>query len=500
MTGFNSISKKSVGISSPSSGFGEVSVVNVTPVGQGTFVRGFNDILFVSASNSATATVAVVSGSLKIQSGNDADGFSRVRLKRGVRYRAGQGSLTRLTAIFGPPLSGTLQTVGAGNVESGYYFGYQGTNFGVMRHNGGIREVRTLTVATGVASTTNVTIELNGTSSVHSVAGGSNIFQTAHEISNKDFTKQGGGWYAQSVGGAVVFIALMPGARTGSYSASGTGLTATFARTAAGVAQVIDFVSQSAWNIDKMDGKGASGFALDTSKGNVYQVGYQYLGYGNALFSVENSKTGKIEPCHNFINANARTTPVLRDPASHAVWQVENVGSTISTHMTGASAATFVEGMLNNNIGIILATTGSKASVTAEVPLFTVRNDRFVMGQANYGDVQINTVTMGCVIGGSATRSGVVRLYKNATLSGPVNFQKADSQRSIVSIDRDATGFSLNSKTEFIYAVPVTNGSTVFIDLQEEGIKANGGESITVTVSATDAAAFDVTMNWYEDQ
>jgi hypothetical protein len=506
MSGFNVISSISKVGSGPATAgnatntmFGEISVSNKTVVGQGAFIKGYNDILFVSASNGAGSAATVSSGSLIVTAGTVATGSCTVRLKRGIKYRPGQGSITRGTAIFGTPQNNCLQVFGAGNTECGYYFGYQNTNFGIMRLNGGIREVRTLTIAAGVSSTTNVTITLSGVPVTFAIAGGSNVNQTSYEISKQDYTNIGGGWYAEAHDGVIDFIALTVGPRSGSYDATGSGLTATFSQSVLGVVQTTEFVSQSAWNIDTMDGKGVSGFMLNPAKGNVYQVGYQYLGYGNAVFSVENSRTGKIEPCHNFINANSITTPVLRDPFTFARWSVENSGNTVATYVTGASAACFIEGQVNRNIGIVFAATGSKSSVTTEVPILSVRNDRYTLGRSNYGEMLLNIVSAGVVIGGSATRSGVVRVYKNLQLTGPVNFTRFSASRSIASYDTAATGFSLNDGY-LLYAYTVVNGASIVSDLSNEGFFIDPGEIVTITVSASDSASFDVTMNWNEDQ
>lgn len=499
MSGFNSISRSAVGISGPNSAFGEVSTTSVTPVGQGDFTHGFNPILFISSTNGTGATATVVSGSLTITSGQALTGSSAVSLVKGVKYRPGQGSLTRMTALFGPPNSDTFQLAGAGNEESGYYFGYQGTNFGIIRELGGIREIRTLTVSAGVATSTNVTVTLDGVPITYSIAGGSTVNQTSFEISRQDYTNVGAGWLAEAHDGIITFICRTPGPRTGTFSATGSGLSATFARTFAGVDQAREFVSQSNWNIDTLDGNGKSQFDLNKQLGNVYQIGFQYLGYGNATFAVENSRTGRFEPCHNFINANNRTSPVLRDPQVSAKWEVRNVNSSIATYMTGVSAGSFVEGAIERNIGLVFAATGSNGAVTTEVPLMTIRCDKVFNGQANYGELQLNTIAVGCVIAGSATRSAIVRMYKNTQLSGPVNFQKIDATKSLCSVDRSATGFTLNNGF-LMLSFPITNGNTVILDVAGKNFFAKSGESLTVTVSATNSAAIDTTLTWYEDQ
>lgn len=309
--------------------FGETAVAQLSPSSQAILTHGINPVTFVTASIGTEASVTSSGNLAVLQSGTATTGSATLSLRRNIAYRAGQGSLGRMTAIFGTPAANNYQLVGLGNADCGYYFGYQGTNFGVMHITDGYREVRKLTVTAGVATSTSVTITLSGEARSFSIAGGGTVNQTSWEISQQDYTNMAGGWKAEAYDGTVYFIALTAGPRNGTYSAAGTGLTATFSQTQAGVATTVNFVSQSQWNVDTMDGDGPSRFNLDKTKGNVYQVGFQYLGFGNARFAIEDSNTGQFQPVHMLKLANTRTTPVLRDPTYrpsglHRTWEAQH--------------------------------------------------------------------------------------------------------------------------------------------------------------------------------
>lgn len=499
MTGFSSISRKFVGVSSPNSAFGEMSVAQVTPTAQGTFVNTINPVTFVTGATGLGAAVSHFSGTAVLTSGQSLSGSAFLRLNRNLKYQPGQGAMARITCIFGSSATGNTMLAGVGNAESGFYFGYRNADFGIVKLDGGFKEVRTLTVTVGVATTTNVTITLDGNPITVAIAGGSNTFQTAHEISKQDYTQVGSGWEAESYENTVVFFSRRTGSANGVYSATGTGLTATFARTVAGVGQTADFTSQSNWNVDKLDGTGPSQFTLNPQKGNVYEIKYQYLGFGNTFFSVEDSRTGKFVPCHEFINANSRMTPVVRDPNGAARWQVANTNTTSQCHLTGVSAATFVEGMEVMNLSPNFAATGSLSGITAEKPILTIRSDRFGFGKTLNSDIHLYDISAGTVIGGAATRVGVVRVYKNLRITGPVNFTKRSATASICSFDTEATGFTAGTGF-FIKSYTVSTGTPVLDKMFEENIELSQGDTLTITVSATDSAAFDVCTNWVENQ
>ena len=514
MSGFASIAKnggQGAGASntenaSSTTQFGEALVAQLTPASQATFVKGLNPTTFLSRSIGDGATVTASSGSAYVKSGTAATGSAAVQMRRGLSYRAGQGSLFRATAIFGPPVADTYQLLGFGNVECGYHFGYQGTNFGIHHFPDGQREVWKLVISAGVADGTSVTITLNGQAKAYTISGGSSVNQTSWEISQQDWTNVGGGWVAEAYDGSVYFIALRPGPRSGAYSASGTGLGVTsFTQFKAGAAANATFVTQSAWNIDTMDGNGPSRMVLDPHKGNVYQIGFQYLGFGNARFAIEDPQTGQFQACHMIGNANARLTPVLKDPHVSGIWAVANVGSTIGTHMTGTSGAIFCEGEVTRNIGPAFSAVGVKTDVDndPELPILSIRSDRVFGNDVGYSELDISSLSVSVVDANQAgSKYMTIRVYKNLRLTGPVNWTSVNSAQSCASYDTGATGFSSNQNT-LVATYVLGFQSTLNIDLKGDNFFLSVGESLTVTAQGGDGTEADFVscaLTWFEDQ
>lgn len=482
--------------------FGEALVAQMNPAAQATFVRGLNPTTFVSRSIGVGASTTAFSGSAYLQSGTAATGSASIQMRRGLTYRAGQGSVFRGTAIFGPPVANTYQLIGFGNVECGYHFGYQGTNFGILHVPDGIREVWKLDVgAGGVANGASVVVTLNGESTTRTINGNNNENQTAWEISQQDWSGVGGGFVAEEYDGNVYFIALRSGARSGAYSAQVGGVDiGTFTSFIAGQSPNLAFVSQSAWNIDTMDGNGPSRMVLDPHKGNVYQVGFQYLGFGNARFAIEDPQTGQFQSCHMIRNANARLTPVLKDPHVAGIWSVANAGSTTSTHMTGTSGAIFCEGEVIRNIGPAFSAYTANTNVdSAEIPVLTVRSNRIFGNSVGYSEIDISTLSA-TIVATSQAQFAVLRVYKNLRLTGPVNFTNVNATQSCASYDISATGFSANQNTLVAsYVIPF--GGSINIDLKGDNFFLSVGESLTITSQgSTNGADTAVALTWFEDQ
>lgn len=75
-----------------------------------------------------------------IQSGTDPGGFAFIRTKRAVAYTPGIGAIARFTAVFDTPQENSNQLIGIGNDSDGWFFGYNGLQFGIMKRRGGVDE------------------------------------------------------------------------------------------------------------------------------------------------------------------------------------------------------------------------------------------------------------------------------------------------------------------------------------------------------------------------
>lgn len=119
------------------SAFGDIITESKTPVVQLDFVYGINNQTGVSTvSNGATVDTNV--GRLRVQSGTNSAGNAIFTSKKLAKYRAGEGMLIRFTPIFATSATNSTQIMGAGSSRDGYFFGYNGTTFGILHRNGGV--------------------------------------------------------------------------------------------------------------------------------------------------------------------------------------------------------------------------------------------------------------------------------------------------------------------------------------------------------------------------
>ena len=490
--------------------FGTMLVSDLTPTGQAAFYSGINSAQWVTgtvglSANGNPASVSATDGVVVCTSGNSLSGSAQISLARGVKYRAGQGVLGRFTAIFGPGQPDTLQLAGIGNVESGFWFCLSGSNsFGILHRESSSREVRKFSSFSALGAIT-LTVTLDGKTKSITINGGTNANQTAHLVASQDYSQVGSGWYAEAHEDDVYFIANVPGPFNGTFSiVNGGSPVATPSIAQAGVLPVQSFISQSQWNLDTMDGQGSSRFSLDRTKGNIYGIGYQYLGFGNPSFSIEDPETGLLKKCHMIQRANASTATIVKNPNMSVGWMAINSGSAASSvSVKGASAASFVEGQILRNIGVGFSAAAVKASISStEIPILTIRVDKIHNNVYSNGEAAPTHMSLANDSGASS--SGKLLkffIYKNAELGGPVTWTDVDS-RSIVAYDTSATSFTKNSKTLLMKSVIVAANASMDLNLAEDGMYLTSGESLTITAQrvSNDIDNAAVSISWYEDQ
>ena len=69
-------------------------------------------------------------------------------------------------------------------------------------------------------------------------------------------------------------------------------------------------VAQADWNIDPLDGTGASGFNLDLTKTQILVIDFQWLGVGRVRVGFDLG--GEILYCHEFTHANVQTVAYMQ--------------------------------------------------------------------------------------------------------------------------------------------------------------------------------------------
>ena len=96
---------------------------------------------------------------------------------------------------------------------------------------------------------------------------------------------------------------------------------------------------QSAWNIDKSDGTGASGFNLDLTRMQMFYMDYSWYGAGEIRFGFRNTR-GEIMYCHRIPNNNLNYLAWMRSGNMCARYETNTIAFNTYLTATLASSAT----------------------------------------------------------------------------------------------------------------------------------------------------------------
>lgn len=382
--------------------FGQLQGAPLTPIAGWTFAYNINEDM-VSTTETGSGTVTHDDNFAVLSTTAAASSSATVESVIPLRYIPGQGGLVLFTAIFTPGVAGSQQIIGIGSEDDGFFFGYNGADFGVMRRRAG---VDTWTLAAD--------------------------------------------WSTQN-----------PGA----------------------------FASRVAVGEDPTR-------YVDPTKGNVYSIQFQWLGFGEIMFRVENPLTGELEDVHSIQYANQNVVTSIANPTLPLFAQVSNTTNDTAIVLKTPSGMAFVEGAMENPaprhpFALSRALTASKIGITTETNVVTLQNQATFAGATNRVQAQIRQVSVGC----EGNKVSSLRLVKNATLGGTPSFGAYAATRSPIAFD--TAGTTVTGGTAVFSAQQAINGAGVY-DLSDWGIYLAPGETLTVAAASSNSLAVDVAVNWVD--
>lgn len=384
------------------SAFGDLTTVQINPLVQLDFVYGLNSNTSTSEVVN-TGVVTTSAGRLSISPGTNATGSASLESIRTARYRPGQGMMCRFSCAFDGGSANLTQVIGVGSTQVGYFFGYDGVDFGVSRRNGS----------------------------------------------------------------ADVWTA------------------------------------QSAWNGDVCDGTGASGFTWDKTNGNVVQILYPFLGYGNITYWVQDPATSSWILCHTIKYANSSASLQVSNPSFHFYANVVNTGNTTDRTLYCGSALVAVSGKAKY-LGASYGVNALLTTVSTEVNILTIQNATTYNTIHNTGLLRIRSLSFSAD-GGNG--SAICTVKKDATLGGTPSYTAvsgttADNGVTITSglstASYDVAGTTVAGGIQVYNSTVARNGNTT-INMEPYGIFIAHGETLTFSVSSQASADIRVAVNWNED-
>lgn len=488
-----------VSVHGPRNPFGSIHVENLTPIFQTDAVYGVNGGQ-VLATQSLSGTASADDSMFFCSTGTTIYSQASIQSRKRLRYRPGQGIVGRVAGLFTQGVVNSYQVIGFGHAEDGVYFAYSGAYFGILYENRGVREIQTLAITTPSSTTENVQVILNSVTNSIAVTNSGNSLRTAYELSNGIYN----GWKAYPQSSSVVFVADSAGNKTGMFNLIATSAVGSYTETKTGAATTQSFISQSEWNTDKMDGNGHSGITLDPTKGNVYQFGIQYLGFGTLTFQVEmvkpdNGNNPDFITVHTIKIPNTVTRTSFGNPSFPFTMAAYSAGSTTNLTTKIGSFAGLIEGnkKLHGNRFSYESTIATAGAANYQA-LFTILNGRMYKGKSNQAVINIMDVSVAL----KHNQPAAFYLIKNGTLVGNPNFYSY-AANSCALEDVSATSVTFTTNDQLVWVGQLADSSnSQMIFIGDEEITLQPGESITLACKTSGGTATYAAgcINTREDQ
>jgi len=124
------------------------------------------------------------------------------------------------------------------------------------------------------------------------------------------------------------------------------------------------FISQSNWNLDKMNGSGPSANILDTNKAQIFMMDYEWLGIGRIRYGVV--QKGALIYVHEITNYNSLETVYLRNPNLPVRYEIStHKNTTTGSLMTQVCSTVISEGGFDNTGKRVVVTSNNGATIGA---------------------------------------------------------------------------------------------------------------------------------------
>lgn len=197
-------------------------------------------------------------------------------------------------------------------------------------------------------------------------------------------------------------------------------------------------VPQSSWNLDKLDGAGASGITLDFTKFNVFIVDYTWHGSGMVKLGILNG--GAILYVHQFTYSNNLPSTYTSGMWLPIRWSIENIGAVSGTQTLRHGSFNYsVEQIEAKEIGWEFSidngtTTKAAPASGAFLPILAIRP------KATFNNFTNRSVVIPIEYNISPQNLAVYKIILGSTLTG-ASWTNVDNGSS-VEYDVSATAYS----------------------------------------------------------
>lgn len=144
-------------------------------------------------------------------------------------------------------------------------------------------------------------------------------------------------------------------------------------------------------------------FAVDFSKGNIYDIQFQWRGVGNYKFFIGNPATGRSELVHVIEHLGTRAGLSVYNPAMPVRMECVYINTPLTIYCGCVDVTS--EGGLPSEKGMYASTISDPKTCTTNTPIIAIRQPNTILGQHNTRDCRLLRITI------SSDKKGVADFY-----------------------------------------------------------------------------------------
>jgi len=259
-----------------------------------------------------------------------------------------------------------------------------------------------------------------------------------------------------------------------------------------------NFIPQSSFNIDVLDGTGPSGYNADPTKAQLYRLSYTWHGFMALRLEIVAPDLERFTPVHIQEFINVATTTHLENPNLPLAAKIVRASGTglAKNMLTGSWRAGVADTNRESSpadrwfawtkLDVAIANSPTKTNV------FTIRNKATYQGKTNHIAVELAVVTF------DSTLNKTVAVYgtKGATVTGGTAYTSVDATNSVIEVSE---GGSVNGGSRGPATV-IKSGGERRTDVRGTGIIIYPGETFTFEVDpgGNVTGAFSISARWVE--
>ena len=263
-------------------------------------------------------------------------------------------------------------------------------------------------------------------------------------------------------------------------------------------------VPQTSWNVDKLDGNGPSGFALDITKAQIHWTDIEWLGLGTVRTGFVIN--GQLVHCHSFHHANLITSTYMTTASLPVRYEIENLDTTASSSTLKQVCTTVLsEGGYElrgaqSTVGIPVATPYDLTNASTFYPVISIRlkssnldaivilTALSIMGITNNASYNWKVVAGGTTTGGSWVSGGD---------DSAVEYNITGTSFSDVGGRGLASGFA-NGSNQGSSVIDILKEALFKFQLERNSFTSTPFELTLIAASEDAGADILATMDWEE--